>query len=149
MATIAENLQTLVDEKANIKAALETQGKEPTDELKTYAGLIEGLENPDKVEYCVTVDGENKAYAQLYGQEKVQLTATENDIRLGTAAITDSGYTEGSKDIPAYRSDTGRKIVQAGDKLTISTIDTYDYTKMQVIVTDYNTNISELLYQHN
>lgn len=141
MATIAENLQTLVDHKAAIKAALENQGKEPTEALGTYAGLIDTLENPEDVTYCVTVDGENKAFAQLYGQEKVTLTATANDIRQNTSAITDTGYTEGTKDIPAYHTETGKKYIAAGKAITLN-LDKYDYTYLQVILTKFNSSIS-------
>lgn len=95
MPTIAENLQTLIEQKAAIKEALQNQGKEPTDSLSSYADLIGSLENPDRIIYCLTVDGVNKTYAQLHSEEKVTLTATEDDIRLGTTAITSSGYTEG------------------------------------------------------
>lgn len=142
MATIAENLQTLVDHKAAIKAALENQGKEPTEALGTYAGLIDTLENPDEVSYCVTVDGENKAFAQLYGQERVTLTATANDIRQNTSAITDTGYTEGTKDIPAYHTQEGRKVVLAGNDLSLTLTD-YDYTYLQIIVTKLAASIGE------
>lgn len=119
MPTIAENLQTLVGLKTDIKASLQSQGKEVSDSLSTYAGLIDSLENPDEVTYCVTVDGVNKAYAQLYGEKKVELTATENDIRLGTSAITNTGYTEGIKDIPGYIVRYGKKAVDAGTEAVI------------------------------
>lgn len=120
MPTIAENLQTLVELKGAIKASLQSQGKEVSDSLSTYAGLIDSLENPDEVIYCVTVDGVNKAYAQLYGKKKVELTATENDIRLGTSAITNTGYTDGKKDIPGYYVIYGYKAVQAGIEAVIN-----------------------------
>lgn len=143
MATIAENLQTLVEQKAAIKAALDNKGKEPTDALKTYAGLIDELENDDQNTYVITnAAGTHRAYAIKSSETPVTLTATSNDIRLGTTAVTNEGYTEGGKDIPAYHSETGRKIVLAGENVSI-TKDTYDYTKIQVIVTDYNTNIDD------
>ena len=96
MVTIAEKLQKLLDIKAGLKTALESQSKEPTDNFASYAGLVSGLENPEKVEYFVTADGENKKYAQLVGEEKVDLTATENDIREGKVAIIDDGVATGT-----------------------------------------------------
>lgn len=142
METIAENLQILVDQKKAIKESLENQGKEPTEKISTYAGLINELENPDQVTYCVTVDGENKAYAVLYGEERAELTATPNDIRLGTVAITDKGITEGEKDIPAYFSRYGTKKVSANTEAII-TGDETDYKKMMVTIATFNSSISK------
>lgn len=142
MATIAENLQTLIDQKAAIKASLENQGKEPTEELGTYAELIDTLENPDEVTYCVTVDGENKKYAQLYRSEKVTLTATANDIRIDTSAITDTGYTEGTKDIPVYHSRYGKKILLSGKEAVISNPE-YDYKELMASIATYNSSTTD------
>lgn len=142
MPTIAENLQTLIDQKAAIKAALESQGKEPTEALGSYAGLIDTLENPEKVVYCVTVDGEDKKFAQLYGEQKVDLTATANDIRIGTTAITDAGYLEGTKVIPAYYVGYGKKIVLADNDVTI-TNPQYDYKELMITIAPYDTSVNE------
>lgn len=140
MATIMENLQTLIEQKAAIKAALENQGKAPTDTLSTYAGLISSLENPDEVTYCVTVDGESKSFAQLYGQQKVTLTATENDIRENTSAITDNGYTEGTKKIPSYQSQKGTKLVPVNTAINLYS-ELYDCTKFQATLAIFNSSI--------
>lgn len=142
MATIAKNLQTLLEQKAAIKVALENQGKEPTDKLNTYAGLIDGLENPDLVEYTVTLDGSSSVYAQLYGKEKVTLTATANDIRQNTSAITYTGYTEGTKNIPSYQSQKGVKYIQANAPIVLKDASNYDYTKFQATLAVFNTSIS-------
>lgn len=143
MATIAENLQVLVDQKAAIKAALENQGKAPTDTLSTYAGLIDSLENPDEVTYCVTIDGENKVYAQLYGQEKVTLTATANDIRENTSAITNKGYTEGSKKIPSYQSKKGVFYIPANTEIKLFDENNYNFTKFQATLAVFNNSIDD------
>jgi len=142
MATIAEKLQILLDQKAAIKAALENQGKEPTEALSTYAGLIDTLENPDEVVYCVTADGENKAFAQLYGQERVTLTATENDIRKATTAITDKGYIEGQKYIPSYNTKIGVRVIQANTDVVLPESKKYDYTEIQATLAVFNTSLS-------
>lgn len=146
MATIAENLQTLINHKAAIKAALDRQSKEPTDALGAYAGLIDSLENPDKVEYFVTTGaGEKKAYAQLVGEEKVDLTATANDIREGTVAIIDSGVAEGEKFIPGYHTSQGFRVIDVGSELKIQLLDfdKYDYTKFQAVITPFNTSLDD------
>ena len=72
MGTTAEKLQAVLDSKNAIKSSLEDQGLEPTDELSTYAGLIDELEN--------TSDA----------------TATSGDIIEGAVAYTASGRTVGT-----------------------------------------------------
>lgn len=142
MPTTAELLQTLVDIKAGLKTALEKQSKEPTDAFSTYAGLIDGLENPDKVEYFVTCDGTIKKYAQLVGEEKVELTATANDVREGTSVIVDSGYLEGEKYIPSYHSRYGKKAVTSGSEAII-TGDETDYEQIMVSIAPFNSSLDE------
>ena len=144
MATIAENLQTLIDQKKAIKESLENHGKEVTNELCTYAPLIDTLENPEEVVYCVTFDGENKKFAQLHGSEKVTLTATANDIRINTSAITDTGYTDGTKEIPAYHTRNGAIKIKANNAFKIPFYNMrYDYTELQAMTAPYNTSTSD------
>lgn len=143
MATIAENLQTLVDQKAAIKAVLEEKGKDPTDELGTYPTLISELDNEEQISYVLaTSDGTQRAYSQLSSKTPITLTATADDIRLNTSAITDVGYTEGTKDIPAYHTQTGRKIIEANSGVSL-TLHKYDYTKLHVTLAKYNTSITD------
>lgn len=143
MATIAENLQTLVNNKAAIKAALEKKEKNPSDVLGSYAELIEELDNEEQVSYVLTnADGTQKVYAQLSSKEPVTLTAKANDIRLNTSAITNDGYTEGQKDIPAYYSSYGKKFVLANDEVTL-TIHECDYKNLMVTITPYNSSMDE------
>lgn len=143
MATIAENLQTLVNNKAAIKAALEKKEKNPSDVLGSYAELIEELDNEEQVSYVLTnADGTQKVYAQLSSKEPVTLTAKANDIRLNTSAITNDGYTEGTKDIPAYYSVYGYKFVQSGTEATITNHET-DYKNLIVTITPFNSSVDE------
>lgn len=146
MPTISENLQTLIGIKAGLKEALDNQGKAPTDALGTYAGLIDGLENPDQIEYCVTVDGENKVYMQVYGEEKVTLTATPNDVREGTSVISNEGYMVGEKFIPSYHTSQGFRVIPAESEFTISKLpkeELYDYTKLQAMTMPFNTTLAD------
>lgn len=141
--TIAENLQILVEQKQAIKQSLETKGKNPTDKIATYAGLIDELDNEEQTSYVLSnADGTQKIYAQLSSKDPVKLTATANDIRLNKSAITNTGYTDGEKDIPAYHSGYGKKIVQAGSELTI-THKEYNYTHLMVTIATYDSSISE------
>ena len=143
MATIAENLQTLIEQKAAIKAALDSKGKEPTDALATYAGLIEELENEEQISYVLTnADGSKRAYAVKNAEEAISLTATENDIRINTTAITDTGYTEGAKEIPAYFSTCAKKVINANVEAVID-VPEYDYKNIMVSLAPYNNSVSE------
>lgn len=143
MSTIVDKLNLLLENKNAIKAVLEEKGKEPTDVLSTYAQSISELDNEEQVSYVLSnADGSKKIYAQLSSKEPITLTATENDIRLGSTAITNVGYTEGSKDIPAYHSTTGRKIILAGQNVAIS-LPRYEYTKFQATISNYNTSIDD------
>lgn len=143
MATIAENLQTLVNNKAAIKAALEKKEKNPSDVLGSYAELIEELDNEEQVSYVLTnADGTQKVYAQLSSKEPVTLTAKANDIRLNTSAITNDGYTEGTKDIPAYFSMYGKKIVYENEEATLTNHET-DYKNLMVTITPFNSSLDE------
>ena len=137
MATIAENLQTLVNQKAAIKTALENKGKAPTEELGTYAGLIEELENEEQISYVLTNgDGSARAYAVKSAEEAITLTATENDIRKETTAITNTGYTEGQKDIPAYYSTCAMKFIFAGEEAVID-VPEYDYKDIMLTIAPF------------
>ena len=78
-------------------------------------------------------------------EDTVNLTATANDIRLGTVAVTNDGVIEGTKRIPSYETCRGTKVVTNGSALTITNLttnDSYDYTKLQIIVCAYNSNLS-------
>ena len=90
----------------------------------------------------VTEDG--KKYAQLNSQEIVELTATANDIRLGTTAVTEDGVTEGTKDIPLYHTVQGIKLIESNSPFTLSFGDEqYDYTKLQAMTAPYNSSLDD------
>ena len=145
METIAENLQILVEQKQAIKQSLETKGKNPTDKIATYAGLIDELDNEEQTSYVLSnADGTQKIYAQLSSKDPVKLTATANDIRLNKSAITNKGYTDGEKEIPSYYSTYGSKIIQAGSRAVIDNLE-YDYKSLMVTISTFNTNISSSL----
>lgn len=140
MPTIAENLQTLVDNKAAIKESLTRKGMNPTDKFSTYAGLIDEMDNEEQVSYVLSnADGSHKIYAQLSSKEPVTLTAEANDIRANTTAITNTGYTEGTKDIPAYFSSYGHKLITEGKEATL-TIHEADYKNLMVTISPFNSS---------
>ena len=142
MGTTVDKLNHLLNSKNAIKAALEAKDKAPTDVLGTYAQSISELDNEEQVSYVLSnADGSQKIYAQLSSKDPITLTATENDIRLGSTAITNVGYTEGNKDIPAYYTRTGAKIIQAGSNVSITLPNLYDYSELQATLSNFKTNI--------
>lgn len=90
----------------------------------------------------ILVDENGYEVAAVMTDEEVDLTATANDIRLGTLAVTDDGVTEGTKEIPSYHTNCGWKIVTNGSKFAVSIPD-YDYTKFQAIICPFNTSMTE------
>ena len=141
MGTTADKLNRLLTTKNALKAALEAKGKDPSNVLNSYVQSIYELDNEDQVSYVLTnAAGTQKAYAQLSSKTPITLTAQANDIRLNTSAITNEGYTEGTKEIPAYHSRTGLKVIQAGSDCSI-TLDKYDYSQIQITISKFNTSV--------
>lgn len=91
-----------------------------------------------------TEDGQ-EIPAFLTNQEIV-FTATPNDIREGKVAATGDGVTVGERYIPSYQTCQGTKVVLPGSTMTITNLntdDSYDYTKLQVIVCLFNSSLSD------
>jgi hypothetical protein len=91
----------------------------------------------------ILVDEDGYEIPAVLTEEEVELTATPNDIRIGTTAVTDTGVTTGEKEIPSYVSSEGTVRIPAGNALSISMFsDLCKYTKLQAIVCTYNTSLS-------
>jgi hypothetical protein len=102
-------------------------------------GIIEVA--PDTI---ILVDEDGNEVAAHLTDNEVDLTATTNDIRLGTTAITDNGVVRGEKDIPAYYTIEGWRKISAGSALKVSLYsDSCEYTKFQAIVCTFNTTVSD------
>lgn len=71
-----------------------------------------------------------------------EITATSNDIRAGLTAVTNDGLTLGTKNIPSYETNEGKRLITAGSAFNIplSTNDCYDYTSLQCIICPMNTS---------
>lgn len=72
-------------------------------------------------------------------------TATENDIREGYTAVTDSGVTTGTKFIPPYFTSVGSRLITDAREFIIplSKRAAYDYTAIQCIICPYNNSIAD------
>lgn len=86
-------------------------------------------------------DSEGNELVGIVVNEEVIFTADANDIRKGTVAATQTGVTEGTKEIPAYHTSFGSKIVTAGSRIVLD-IQEYEYTKLQVLLCKFNTSMT-------
>lgn len=83
----------------------------------------------------------------LVGQETI-FDVTPNDVRIGKTYAGGSGVKVGEKLIPIYYSSNGNRKISAGDQLSITglkSLDRYDFTKLQIIVCEFNNTIEESL----
>lgn len=108
--------------------------------LDEMAEQIADLEGEEAQTY-ILVDEDGNEMAAVLVDEEVTLTATANDIRAGTTAVTGAGVITGEKEIPSYHTYDGMRLVTNNSRFTISHVD-YDYTKLQSIICTWNTNQS-------
>lgn len=104
--------------------------------LDEMAEMITHLETEDSA-YILVDDYGNEVVATLV-DDGVVLTSTPNDIRIGTTAITGDGVTEGTKEIPAYHTTEGYKLIAAGKECKLSGLPDYNFTKLQALFCAYN-----------
>jgi hypothetical protein len=110
--------------------------------LDEMAEMIEGMEvGGEEVNTYILVDENGVEVPAVLVDEKVTLTATTNDIRIGTTAVTEEGVVTGEKEIPAYHTSEGYRAVPKGSKFTLPLPD-YDYTKLQAIFCPFNTSMA-------
>ena len=80
----------------------------------------------------ILVDENGNEIPAVLVDEEVELTATPNDIRIGTTAVTEAGVTTGEKEIPSYHSSEGSRLVLNGARFVLA-MPNYEYTKLQAI----------------
>lgn len=90
----------------------------------------------------ILVDKDGNEIPAVLVDEPVEITATANDIRAGSIAVTNDGITVGTKEIPSYHTTFGTKIVTNGSRVILD-INNYDYTKLQVILCSFNNSMSD------
>ena len=88
--------------------------------------------------------GTTPIMAVVVDEEKV-FDATENDVRKGMTFASNSGVKVGTKDIPAYRTICGWVYVLPNDSFSIllDNYTMYDYTKLQCMISKFNTTIED------
>ena len=108
--------------------------------LDEMSAEIDYMPAGDDGEAYILVDENGNEIPAVLTEEEVDLTATANDIRIGTIAVTDDGVITGEKEIPSYYVAEGSRIVTKGSALFIPS-KLYDYTKLQAMVCLYNTDL--------
>ena len=122
--------------------AEDNEGTYPNDGIVGEYSYKRCFEEAQNVYLLVTEDGEE--FVQLNGQKEVELTATANDIRLGTTAVTEKGVTEGAKDIPSYHTEQGVRAIRENSQFVLPfRTNQYDYTKLQAMTAPFNNSLSE------
>lgn len=97
----------------------------------------------DSITYLL-VDENGVEIPAVFVENETIFTAEADDIRLGKVAANQNGVVEGTKEIPAYYAEQGYVIVKTGKALEIPFFsDMCNYTKLQVIVCDYNMSIDD------
>lgn len=92
----------------------------------------------------VFVDEDGNEVAGVVTDNPVIFTATDDDVREGVIYASSDGVSTGTKVIPSYHTTDGFKVVTNGSKfsITLDNLDKYNYTKLQAIICDFNTNAS-------
>lgn len=135
---LIEKINAIADK---IREVTGTTKKMSLDEIVSEIGC---LEVPP--ETYVLVDDNGNEFAASLVKEPIRLDATENDIRKGYTAATDKGIVTGTKDIPAYHTNQGAVIIFPGNEIKLTNLthlDTYNYTKLQAIIFDFNSSIDD------
>lgn len=89
-------------------------------------------------------DSEGNELVGVLTDSDVVIDATPNDVRAGKVAVTQNGVITGEKEIPAYHTWEGFKLITNGSKVVLTTID-YDYKKLQAIICASGTSLSTSL----
>jgi hypothetical protein len=112
-------------------------------ETKNYTPeeMIEKVTNILESATYILVDESGKEVPAVYIDSEAVLTATANDIRIGTTAFTDEGMIEGEKEIPAYHVSEGFKLIPNNSEFILP-IPNYDFKKLQAIICPFGTSLT-------
>ena len=91
--------------------------------------------------FILTDSDGNEITGVVVGQEQV-FTAGDNDVRVGMVYASDGGVSTGTKDIPAYHTTEGYKLVPVGSEYKII-IQACEFTKLQVLICAFNTSTKD------
>lgn len=91
------------------------------------------------------VDENGNEIVGVIVDQEVVFTACDNDVREGMVYASDEGVSVGTKVIPIYHTCQGARLITKGSPVIIpnmnTTLDYYDYTKLQAIICLFNTTL--------
>ena len=95
--------------------------------------------------YQLECNGGTAEIMAVVVDEETIFDADVNDVRAGKVFATNNGVKVGTKNIPAYNTCAGYRIIAPNEefKIVLSASDLYDYTKLQCIICPFNTSISD------
>lgn len=95
--------------------------------------------------YQLECNGGTAEIMAVVVDEETIFDADVNDVRAGKVFATNNGVKVGTKNIPAYNTCEGYRIIAPNEefKIVLSASDLYDYTKLQCIICPFNTSISD------
>lgn len=129
----SDTLQGLADAIREVSGT--TRSYTPTEMIEAVTTILENGA------YVLVDDNGNEIPAVFVNNDEA-FTATANDIRIGTTAVTEDGVTEGTKEIPSYHTTEGSKVIPVGSSFVLP-MKNYDYTKMQAIFCLFNTSLTD------
>jgi hypothetical protein len=94
----------------------------------------------------IIADSDGNELVATYVESETIFTATDNDVREGMVYASDSGVSEGKKNIPAYRTERGTCMIFDGEELVLADMEKYeqyDYTQLQCIIAPFNSSVKE------
>lgn len=109
----------------------------------TPAEMIEAVSTVLENGAYILVDENGNEVPAVFVDNEPVFTATANDIRIGTVAVTDEGIIEGTKEIPAYHTSEGYRFVTNGSKFALPMVkDLHEYTKLQAIICPFDKSLN-------
>ena len=95
--------------------------------------------------YQLECNGGTAEIMAVVVDEETIFDADVNDVRAGKVFATNNGVKVGTKNIPAYNTCEGYRIIAPNEefKIVLSASDLYDYTNLQCIICPFNTSISD------
>lgn len=95
--------------------------------------------------YQLECNGGTAEIMAVVVDEETIFDADVNDVRAGKVFATNNGVKVGTKNIPAYNTCAGYRIIAPNEefKIVLSASDLYDYTKLQCIICPFNTSIAD------
>ena len=138
-----ELLTQLVNSKKNLADTLVSKGEDASVQ-EPFDNLVEKAGNYIPKTYLLTDDEGNEIVGTLVEQEIV-FDAETNDVREGKVFASETGVKTGNKVIPAYHTTEAFKVVTSGSRffIKLANLDTYDYTKLQAIICEFNTSLAD------